>query len=362
MATFSTCSISDLYSFFGTPLTNSPDFGMAIYDNVRIFFSHIISRVSVSAFFVMSGFLLFYRVDEFSKNVYIKKMKSRFKTILVPYLMWNAIYILQVVGFKLAKMSIMHQETDILGYFSEHGWLNMFWSCNVWPFRTSWFGWEMPSSGPILVPMWYLRDLMVCLLLSYIVYNLIKRFGLWYLGILFICSISGLWPSVPGLSAGGLLYFSIGAFMAINHKNLLAEFNKYKQIVLPVTLFLTVLMIYFKSDFTKTGVMIYPVFVFFAVISTFIIAGYLVQRGGWFSRHPRIFSRASFFVYASHTVLILGYCSKLMHNLLPGSNPAVLTVTYLLTPILCATVCVAMYYLMSRFTPRTLSLLTGNRS
>lgn len=88
---------------FGTPLTNSPDFGMAIYDNVRIFFSHIISRVSVSAFFVMSGFLLFYRVDEFSKNVYINKMKSRFKTILVPYLMWNAILILQVVGFKWAK-------------------------------------------------------------------------------------------------------------------------------------------------------------------------------------------------------------------------------------------------------------------
>lgn len=289
-------------------------------------------------------------------------MKSRIKTILIPYLLWNALCILQVVGFKLVKMILKHQYVDIWGYFDEHGWLNMFWSCNVWPFRTSWFGWDMSSSGPILIPMWFLRDLMVCFLLSYIVYIFIKRFGLWYLGILFFCSISGLWPNVPGLSAGGLLYFSIGAFVSINHKNFLVEFNKFSRIVLPVTFFLTVLMIYFKSDFTTTGIIIYPVFVLFAVISTFIIAGHIVQRGGWLSRQPRILSSASFFVYASHTVLILGYCTKVMHKLLPGSNSAVMTFSYLLTPILCATVCVGIYYLMSRFTPRTLSLLTGNRS
>ena len=351
-----------IHSFGEDLLAEEPDTGLAIYDNIRIFFSHIISRPAVPSFFVISGFLLFYKVTDFNCNIYWKKMKSRVKTILLPYLLWNVLFIMQTVAFKLGKTLVKHQDADIIGYFSEKGWLNMFWSCNVWPFRTSWFGWELPSSGPILVPMWYLRDLMVCFLLSYVIYRLIKRFGLVYLGFIMFCSISGLWPNIPGLSAAAILYFSMGAYVAINRRNLLVEFSRYSYIVLPTTIVLTLLMIYYKSDFTLTGNYIYPVFVFFGVLSIFIIAGHIVQAGGWLSRQPRILSQSSFFVYAIHTILILGYCSKLINKVLPGESPFIMTTGYLLTPILCAAVCVSIYYLMSRFMHRILGVLTGNRN
>lgn len=233
---------------FGEPLTENPDLGVAVYDNLRIFISHIISRVSVPLFYLMSGYLFFYKVEDFSKAVYLKKLKSRCRTILIPYLVWNILYILNVVVRKIGK-GILHPDYDSMGeitaYFSSHGWLNMFWSCNVWPFRTSWFGWDLPSSGPVIVHLWFLRDLMVVVLLSYVLYTLIKRFGLAFLFLLFFCSILGLWPNIPGLSAGCFLYFGMGAYMSINKKNLLVEFSRYAKPIL-----LTILMVIFKSDFT----------------------------------------------------------------------------------------------------------------
>ena len=158
------------------------------------------------------------------------------------------------------------------------------------------------------------------------------------------------------------MYFSMGAYVAVNRKNLLVEFSRYSNMIIPVTLVLMLLMIWFKSDLTPIGNAIYPVFVFFGVLSTFIIAGNIVQAGGRLSRMPRILSEASFFVYAIHTVLILSYCTKVMHKILPGSNPIVMTASYLLTPLLCAAVCLAIYSLMSRFSPQLLGVLTGNRS
>ena len=52
------------------------------------FFSSVLPTIAVPLFFFISGFLFFYKVD-FDKNVYIKKLKSRYHTLVIPYLIWN---------------------------------------------------------------------------------------------------------------------------------------------------------------------------------------------------------------------------------------------------------------------------------
>lgn len=44
-------------------------------------------------FFAISGYLFFYSVD-FSGKVYAGKMKRRLHSLLVPYFLWNTIYLL----------------------------------------------------------------------------------------------------------------------------------------------------------------------------------------------------------------------------------------------------------------------------
>ena len=51
--------------------------GAAVYDYVRLFCSVVIARSAVPIFFIISGYLLFQKVEEYSKQVYVGKLKKR---------------------------------------------------------------------------------------------------------------------------------------------------------------------------------------------------------------------------------------------------------------------------------------------
>ena len=54
----------------------------------------IVSRFSVPIFFFVSAFGLFYRMDLSEPFEYGKFLRRRFKAVLVPYLLWSALYLL----------------------------------------------------------------------------------------------------------------------------------------------------------------------------------------------------------------------------------------------------------------------------
>ena len=59
-----------------------------LYDNFSMAVS-ILGRVSLGYFFLMSGFLLYHKSEE--PGATIRKVKSRIKTLLMPFLAWNVI-------------------------------------------------------------------------------------------------------------------------------------------------------------------------------------------------------------------------------------------------------------------------------
>lgn len=62
------------------------------YYPFRDFFSHTFCSFVVPAFFIISGFLFFQRMENgFTKKIYIKKLNSRISTLLIPYFVWNAV-------------------------------------------------------------------------------------------------------------------------------------------------------------------------------------------------------------------------------------------------------------------------------
>lgn len=48
--------------------------GLAVYDYIRLFFSVVIARNAVPIFFIISGYLLFLKVEEYNKTVYISEI------------------------------------------------------------------------------------------------------------------------------------------------------------------------------------------------------------------------------------------------------------------------------------------------
>ena len=75
-------------------LHNSGPFAWKLYDNIRILISGIIGHAAVPTFFIISGYLFFLSKDTFDFETYLSKLKRRFTTLFVPYIIWNSIYIL----------------------------------------------------------------------------------------------------------------------------------------------------------------------------------------------------------------------------------------------------------------------------
>lgn len=82
-------------SGFGEFQTDSFNFSaladINLYDFLRILVSRILCQVAVPLFFIISGYLFYTKFDiqGWSWGIWIKKIKSRTYTLLIPYLSWN---------------------------------------------------------------------------------------------------------------------------------------------------------------------------------------------------------------------------------------------------------------------------------
>lgn len=150
--------------------------GLAVYDYIRLFFSVVIARSAVPIFFIISGYLLFLKVEEYNKTVYISKLRKRWDSLAVPYFSWIVLCILWKLMFWVGGI-LLHGKpwTDILDFFQNNGYLHMLWDSSVWGERTTWLGIETHNSGPTLLPFWYMRDLIIMVVISPAIYWLIKK-------------------------------------------------------------------------------------------------------------------------------------------------------------------------------------------
>lgn len=154
----------------------------AIFNYVRIFFSNILPVFAVPIFFMLSGFLFFYKIDKFDVYKYKQKVKSRFRTIFVPYLLWIILYISFLLSLNLIKgyingdKSLSDLWNIVVIFFQDNGGMKIFWNSCVWGQNyINILGKEMLLSGPILIPLWFLRDLMVVILFTPLIYIYIKK-------------------------------------------------------------------------------------------------------------------------------------------------------------------------------------------
>ena len=74
-----------------------------------------------------------------------------------------------------------------------------------------------------------------------------------------------------------------------------------------------------------------------------------------------ISQKSCFFIYAIHTLLILGICASILDFIIPGNGYVHKLVSYLCLPVITVICCLIIFKIMSHYMPKTLSLLTGNR-
>ncbi len=326
-----------------------PDIGnthLSIYDYFCSFLEAFIHNQSVPIYFFISGFVFFIGLQEWDNQKFGKKLNNRIKSLLIPYLIWNTITIIGYIVQNHGKCSD----------FSITNFLSSYWSYN---------GWIDGSNGytmPISYPLWFLRDLMVMVIFSPVIHFVLKKQGkvtIIILGILWYITtcVKNLHFYCP---KEAIFFFSFGAYMSINGKDMIREFRNHFKITAILFISLGIIhMILYNSQYTQITKYIKPAIIFFGLFFAYNISSYLLEKG--YSKNNNFLSSASFFMYVSHTIFLSVFYPLTMKLLQPSSD-----LTLLLTSILILGITISIllivYYLMSRYMPKTFSFITGRKN
>ena len=322
--------------------------------------SQVFARVCVPLFYVISGFLFFYG-DDFCPGVFQRKLKSRFRTLLIPFLIWNIIAVVWQMKSLLPGVSSYFTPVEIK--FSMLRIFNTFFCCSNSNgiLVTSALNDSTGGLYPIDVPLWFIRDLMVMVLFSPVIYWIIKRVGnvflvlmclLWFSSPLYIPKDSYVMSLITAST-----FFSIGASFSINKMDLVSSFQRWMFvpfIYIPIAIAdaLTKNQEY-NVYFHKLGILV-------GIVSAVVLASCFVRNGK--GRHSIALANCSFFIYALH-FLFIGDLGKIAFVTLhvPDNNPYAMLALYFVVPIISVLICLGLYTLLKRYMPKVCNLLIGGR-
>ncbi len=310
-------------------------------DFVRTLISQGLARIAVPLFFLMSGYFFFLDFT-WSLRGFGQKLATRVKSLLLPYLFWTiSVVVIRFLGQSLpAVKSYFDGDGGLLANLSAYDLVNAVLGL---------------TRAPEAYHFWFIRDLMLLMLLSPLILILLRYVALPYLSVVFLVWITAIWPIyVPDVV--GVLFFSLGSYLALQGKSLFI-FDRYgKWFVLVYIPVLLADVIWYDAPFNvclhRCGIVIGLVAILIGsnlILANERLKNILLWLGG-----------SSFFVYAAHEPL-LGIARTVAFQVLPLNWPLTVLLIYLFVPLGVVAVLVALYTLLVAYIPGALKVVTGGR-
>ncbi len=295
----------------------------------------VIVKISVPVFFVISGFLFFKDTESFGLEKYIQKLRSRLHTLVIPYILWILICLLYLT---LKQASAILQAKNLEAVSGLYTW-NIFWTYS--------------DGFPLHVPLWYIRDLIVMCICSPLIWLLMSKMK--HLGILVMISLYLLHHIDGSISLPiSTFYFTLGAYIAISRVNISNIGNRMKWLTL-IVMPLAILCSVQDSHIPIRRLGDIAFATSYMVLSAFITERYKVKM-------PQKLTESVFFVYSAHTIMIVSACTMIFSIVIhDNAMPTLLFIRLFLIGISATAICVGIYHLIKKITPKTISLITGQR-
>ena len=321
-----------------------------------IVLSRVICQLAVPTFFLVSGYYFFSGFNTWDWSKYADKLKKRTKTVLLPYFIWNSLFIIPHLFFVGIFNSI-----DLLAFFSHNGWLRIYWDCqNSDVVKISnILGVNMGVGSPIDGPLWFIRDLMVVFILSPFVYFIVSKLKVYVLILVGVCYIFNIWLPFSGFSSTSMFFFMIGGWLMIEKKDPLAEFKKIRMIsIIGAMMFLILSTLLYNIDACWYDICM-RTFRVFAIPLVFITTAYFLQKE--MIQVNESLSRCSFFIFASHyyfSFRVQEHLISILHLNFIDKTPFT---KYLIVSLFSVLILVSIKKMIDIFFPKTSLLLNGNR-
>ena len=290
-----------------------------------------ICRIANCLFFCISGYLFARNIH--SINDIWPKLLKRTRTLLLPYLLWNIIFVLWYVVIENLPGISAFSNTHIIEVCANQSVGETLYSLFI---------------APAAFQLWFLRDLMVMLLFTPLLWWIARKQWIVALVLALASTFVYAW----------LIYFWLGIIIAVKQWDI-ENYRRPKMAVFISALIYVGYAVYVAWGGTSARVV--EVFVnivgLYLVWSLYDIAAcgqYLADKGLW-----KYLCGYSFFIYCFHEPafnvikkLALAVC---------GTSEPVLIFFYYVNPWLMVLAAVAVAKILQRMTPNIYKILTGGR-
>jgi len=324
--------------------TESIRFRGTLNSFVQNFITNGICAVAVPALFIISGYFFFITVQTGSRLEFTDRFKKRLKTLALPFLIWSVLGILLFYVLQSFPLSKPFFTKDLVRDYTFQKWLYILFYL------------------PISAQLWFIRDLIILILLSPLFYKALKSipkitllacFILWYFNV-----------PVYIFSNEALLFFLAGSYVGI--QKILPQ-NFYKISFSPLIL----VLIWIVLEIIKTLVIeehIYIIWLITLLRKTAIITGIVAI---WYSydvlyKNDDISAKKyyplfqySFWIFVTHQPL-LNIIKKGL-NYAMGFTNSTSFIIYILSPIITLLIIIPLAILLRKYVPKVYYISTGGR-
>lgn len=214
------------------------------------------------------------------------------------------------------------------------------------------------STGPLNLPLYYVRDLMCMCIVSPIIFFVVKNlrgYGVFFLLLLFVF---GKIPSCAGFRSTGVMFFTLGAYFSINGKEMVCYMKKWG-VLCTVILLILILNIIGVVDWGKMNLYCRNICPFVGLCSLMwilSIRGLSPPLKKWHA----FYTESIFFLYVAHEGLpILSTSILLSHLLIPSTTYTAMFIQYIVSVFFCILIGEILFFILKSFFPSVCDVLNG---
>ena len=295
-----------------------------------------VARVAVPVFFFISGMLFF--KDAFD---YKKKLNNRIKSLFIPYCAWCGIaFFLYLLSYFLGYSSAPFALSNMSLFESS---LSIFGIRNLFP--------------RFDFPLWYLRNLFVCCLISPLLLIFVKKIPYIYFCILlllylFLPTYNTPFGHIINTTIYSLLFFPLGGYFSLYIKSIRFKYIHFFCICL-------VFCYTFNCLVGESMKYISYILSKIALLCSFALLFYVSFLISKRVKCPKIISNSIFFVYALHALFPLKISTTILAKLSFLDNEYTHLFLILLYMILIFLISLLPFLVLKKFCPKFLKIING---
>lgn len=322
------------------------------------------SCLAVSFFFLASGYFYFEKLEPpFTWKFYKKQSTKRLKSLLLPYILWCGLALCSVlitafVRYKIGEITYKEFNNHLTISYIIHS----FWDLEEGITNVNILGTTNSFSYPLLVPLWFLRDLIIISFLSPIIWYAIKTIDKFFILIITGFYLCMFWQTT-GLSVQCIYFFSVGAYCSIREIDISTLCKKFRWITLSISILIILFM-------TTTANNTYAYTLQRSLLSIML----LITIIGWSESilinksHIISLSSSTFFIYCFHGMpssktSVINFTHKIATQIPypPSLDNIMPCILYFIEGLGNICICFIAYEILKLTFPKICTQLCGNR-